>query len=98
MLTIMITRCIIFIKEVCRMVNNKLREIRMEIGMSISELARRAKTSRQTITNIELYGQVPNGLLMISICDVLRKEPKEIFFDDNVSRGSTFGYRSEESV
>lgn len=62
------------------MVNNKLRETRKEFGMSISELARRAKASRQTITNIELNGQIPNGLLMISICNVLRKEPKEIFF------------------
>jgi DNA-binding XRE family transcriptional regulator len=80
------------------MVNNKLREIRKEIGMSISELARRAKASRQTITNIELYGQVPNGLLMISICDVLRKEPKEIFFDADVSHGNTLGDRSEKGV
>jgi putative transcriptional regulator len=62
------------------MVNNKLRETRKEFGMSISELARRVKASRQTITNIELNGQIPNGLLMISICNVLRKEPKEIFF------------------
>jgi DNA-binding XRE family transcriptional regulator len=80
------------------MVNNKLRVVRKEVGMSVSELARRAKTSRQTITNIELYGQVPNGLLMISICDVLRKEPKEIFFDANVSHGSTSGDRSVKSV
>ncbi|MNI88781.1 helix-turn-helix protein [compost metagenome] len=69
------------------MVNNRLRVIRKEIGMPISELARRAKTSRQTITNIELYGQVPNGLLMISICEVLKKEPKDIFFADIVHHG-----------
>lgn len=69
------------------MVNNRLRVVRKEIGMPISELARRAKTSRQTITNIELYGQVPNGLLMISICEVLNKEPKDIFFADIVLHG-----------
>lgn len=69
------------------MVNNKVRGIRKEIGMPLSELARRAKTSRQTLTNIELYGQVPNGLLMISICDVLKKQPNEIFFAKDVSRG-----------
>jgi DNA-binding XRE family transcriptional regulator len=69
------------------MVNNRLREVRKEVGMPISELARRVKTSRQTITNIELYGQVPNGLLMILICEVLKKEPKEIFFESNVIHG-----------
>ncbi len=69
------------------MVNNKLREVRKEVGMPVSELARRVKTSRQTITNIELYGQVPNGLLMIAICDVLKKNPKEIFFVNNVLHG-----------
>ncbi|WP_103108816.1 helix-turn-helix transcriptional regulator [Brevibacillus reuszeri] len=69
------------------MVSNRLREVRKEIGMSISELARRAKTSRQTITNIELYGQVPNGLLMIIICEVLKKEPKEIFFTKDAMHG-----------
>lgn len=66
------------------MSNNRLRKIRKEVGMPISELARRAKTSRQTITNIELNGQVPNGLLMISICKVLKTEPKDIFFEDFV--------------
>lgn len=69
------------------MVSNKLREVRREIGMPVSELARRAKTSRQTITNIELYGQVPNGLLMISICEVIKKEPKEIFFNEIAMHG-----------
>lgn len=63
---------------------NRLREVRTDIGMPVSELARRAKTSRQTITNIELHNQIPNGLLMISICEVLKKEPKEIFFGTNV--------------
>ncbi|WP_234340245.1 helix-turn-helix transcriptional regulator [Gorillibacterium timonense] len=69
------------------MVSNNLRLVRKEIGMSISELARRANSSRQTITNIELRGQVPNGLLMIAICDVLKKQPKEIFFDSNANHG-----------
>lgn len=59
---------------------NRLREVRKEIGMPLSELARRAKTSRQTITNIELHDQIPNGLLMIAICEVLNRHPKEIFF------------------
>ena len=32
---------------------NRLRQIRLEKGMTISELARRAKVTRQTIYNIE---------------------------------------------
>lgn len=69
------------------MVSNKLRLKREEVGMSVSELARRAKTSRQTITNIELYGQIPNGLLMIRICDALKVDPKEIFFAETAMHG-----------
>lgn len=68
------------------MKNNKLREIRTEIGMSVSELARRAKTTRQTITNIELHGQEPLGSLMIKISDVLKKDPRDIFFTDEVTQ------------
>ena len=64
---------------------NKLREIRKEIGMPISELARRAKTSRQTITNIELNDQVPNVYLVIAISAALKKDPREIFFNDDVT-------------
>lgn len=65
--------------------NNKLREIRTEVGMSVSELARRADTSRQTITNIELHGQEPKGLLMISISEALKKSPREIFLSKVVT-------------
>lgn len=61
------------------MVSNRVREVRKKIGMPLSELARRSGASRQTITNIELYGQIPNGILMIKICEVLNKDPKEIF-------------------
>ncbi|MYL44629.1 helix-turn-helix domain-containing protein [Virgibacillus halodenitrificans] len=64
--------------------NNKLREVRMDIGMSVSELARRSNTSRQTITNIELHGQEPSGLIMLAIAKSLNKDPREIFFTENV--------------
>lgn len=67
--------------------NNKLREVRLDIGMSVSELARRSKTTRQTITNIELHGQDPSGYLMLSIAHVLKKDPREIFFTHNVIHG-----------
>lgn len=64
--------------------DNKLREIRTEVGISLSELARRAKVSRQTITNIELHGQEPSGLLMLAISHALNKDPREIFFTHSV--------------
>jgi transcriptional regulator with XRE-family HTH domain len=67
------------------MLNNKLREVREDRGMSVAELARRSKTSRQTITNIELKGQEPSGLLLLSISDALNKDPREIFFKVDVT-------------
>jgi DNA-binding XRE family transcriptional regulator len=66
------------------LLNNRLREIREEIGMSVSELARRVKTSRQTITNIELHGQEPSGTLVMNISEALKKDPREIFFTQGV--------------
>lgn len=66
---------------------NKLREVRLDIGMSVSELARRTNTSRQTITNIELHGQEPSGFLMLAISKALKKDPREIFFTNDVIQG-----------
>ncbi|OMD69150.1 transcriptional regulator [Paenibacillus odorifer] len=68
------------------MFNNRLREIRTQRGMSVAELARRSKTSRQTITNIELNGQEPSGSLLILISGALDKDPRDIFFYDSVTQ------------
>jgi putative transcriptional regulator len=68
------------------MFNNKLREVRTTRGMSVAELARRSKTSRQTITNIELKGQEPSGSLLISISNALEKDPRDIFFNEFVTQ------------
>lgn len=67
------------------MLTNKLREVREDIGMSLAELALRSGASRQTITNIELHGQEPSGLLVISISAALKKDPREIFFTKPVT-------------
>lgn len=66
---------------------NKVKEYRTERGMSISELARRAKTSRQTIHAIE-KGDRKNisGSLMFSIADVLKKDERDIFFVNDVTQ------------
>ncbi|RUL56496.1 helix-turn-helix transcriptional regulator [Lysinibacillus antri] len=66
---------------------NNLREIRKEIGMPISELARRTETSRQTITNIELHGQEPSVTLALKIAKELRSDPYDIFFTNDVIQG-----------
>jgi putative transcriptional regulator len=76
------------------MFNNKLRIIREERGMSVAELARRSKTSRQTITNIELNGQEPSGRLLISISNVLGRDPRDIFFYDDVTQGQQNGEKT----
>ncbi|AMA72897.1 XRE family transcriptional regulator [Aneurinibacillus sp. XH2] len=63
---------------------NKLREIRLEVGMPVSELARRSKTTRQTITNIELHGQEPSVTLALKIAKALKRDPYDIFFTNDV--------------
>lgn len=59
---------------------NKLRDTRIRRGMSISELARRSKTSRQTIYAIE-KGETKNvsGNLMFALADALDCNEREIF-------------------
>jgi DNA-binding XRE family transcriptional regulator len=65
-----------------------------KVGMPVSELARRAKTTRQTITNIELHGQEPSGYLLIAIADALRVNPREIFFASGVNHDLQRGLRA----
>ena len=64
--------------------NNRLREVREEVGMSVSELARRSGTTRQTITNIELHGQEPSVTLAFKIANALNRDPQEIFLTNFV--------------
>lgn len=64
---------------------NKLKDIRLDVGMSVSELARRAKTSRQTIHAIENNSRKSiKGDLMFRIADALKRDEREIFFDCGV--------------
>jgi len=69
------------------MVNNKLKEIRTKRGMSISELARRSKLSRVTISNIENGLSNPKATTVLSICKTLGKNPNDIFFNISVNQG-----------
>lgn len=65
---------------------NRVREFRERRGMSITKLAQRAKTSRQTIYAIE-KGERKNisGQLMFRIADALEVDEREIFFTDDVT-------------
>lgn len=65
-------------------IKNNLRKVRQGVGISVSELARRSNTSRQTITNIELRGQDPSATLALAIAKVLKTDPYEIFFTHDV--------------
>jgi len=66
--------------------DNRLREIRLDIGMSVAELARRSKTSRQTIHAIENKSRKNiRGSLMFRIADALKREEREIFFESSVN-------------
>jgi DNA-binding XRE family transcriptional regulator len=64
---------------------NKVKETRLEIGMSASELARRAKISRQTVVNIEANLVQPSGSTMLVISAVLKRDPRDIFFTSSVN-------------
>ncbi|MDR6555489.1 helix-turn-helix domain-containing protein [Paenibacillus qinlingensis] len=62
---------------------NKLRDTRIKRGMSISELARRSNTTRQTIYAIE-KSEVKNisGYLMFALADALECNEREIFLNN----------------
>lgn len=64
---------------------NIVKDIRNKRGMSVSELAKRAKTSRQTIYAIE-KNEIENisGALMFRIADALEYDVREIFFESSV--------------
>lgn len=65
---------------------NRVKEIRTKRGMTVSELARRAKTSRQTIYAIE-KNETKNisGALMFRIADALEYAEREIFLTKTVT-------------
>jgi DNA-binding XRE family transcriptional regulator len=65
---------------------NKVKETRIVIGLSASELARRAKISRQTVVNIEANLVQPSGATMLVISEVLKKDPRDIFFTSSVNQ------------
>ena len=61
---------------------NKIRALRSEMGLSQEELARRCGVSRQTINAIEKGEYNPTINLCRSICKVLGKTLDELFWEE----------------
>ena len=61
---------------------NKIRALRSELGLSQEELARRCGVSRQTINAIEKGDYNPTIHLCIAICRALDKTLDQLFWEE----------------
>lgn len=61
----------------------KVKEARMEKGMTQAELARRVNATRQTIGLIEKGSYNPSLQLCLAICKALGKTLDELFWEDD---------------
>ena len=64
------------------MINNKMKQARIDKGYSQGELAKLISVSRQTINMIENGDYNPTLGLCIKICKVLDKTLAEIFWEE----------------
>lgn len=60
--------------------NNRVKDIRTQRGMSVSELSRRTGLSRNAIINIENGKSDPLASSIFLISNVLERNPNDIFF------------------
>ncbi|WP_088834428.1 MULTISPECIES: helix-turn-helix transcriptional regulator [Paenibacillus] len=60
---------------------NRVREFRLEAGLSVVELAQKANTTRQTIHSIENQEEIKkvSGAIMFAIADALNRNVREVF-------------------
>lgn len=56
-----------------------------EFDLTQEELAKELGVSRQTIISIE-NGRIPSGELMLKIANFFGKDPREIFFTNDVAQ------------
>ncbi|VXC15010.1 Uncharacterized HTH-type transcriptional regulator YgzD [Bacillus sp. 349Y] len=61
----------------------KVKEARMEKGMTQAELARRVNATRQTIGLIEKGSYNPSIQLCLAICKAVGKTLDELFWEDD---------------
>ena len=66
------------------MINEKMKEARLERGLSQAELAKLIGVSRQTINMIENGDYNPTIALCIKICRTLWKTLDDLFWEDSV--------------
>ena len=59
---------------------NRVRVARAELGLSQTDLARRAGVTRQTVSSIETGQSVPSALLAFVLARGLGKAVEELFF------------------
>lgn len=67
------------------MISNKVKEVRLQRGMPIAELARRTNLSRVTITNVENNKVIPSLETAFLISKVLEHKISDIFFEASVN-------------
>jgi len=66
------------------MINEKMKEARLERGLSQAELAKLIGVSRQTINMIENGDYNPTIALCVKICRTLGKTLDDLFWEDSV--------------
>ncbi|ENK0558531.1 helix-turn-helix transcriptional regulator [Clostridium botulinum] len=63
---------------------NELKKLRVQLGLTQEDLAKKLKVARPTISNIEREIYTPSGSLMIRIANFFGKPAEQIFFEDSV--------------
>ncbi|MCW6075522.1 helix-turn-helix transcriptional regulator [Clostridium sporogenes] len=63
---------------------NELKKLRVQVGLTQEELAKKLKVARPTISNIEREIYTPSGSLIIRIANFFGKPAEQIFFEDSV--------------
>jgi len=63
-----------------RRLKNRLKELRVEKGLTQSELAMLAGVSRKTINTVENAVFIPSTGLALSLAEILGKRVEEIFY------------------
>jgi putative transcriptional regulator len=59
--------------------NNRLKEIRAELGLTQAELAARVGVSRKTINTVENGVFVPSTILALRLAAALKRKVEDIF-------------------
>ena len=64
-------------------IENRVYELRSEVGMTQEELAQKVDVTRQTVISIEKGNYTPSVLLSLKIAKIFKKIVEEIFYIKN---------------